>query len=128
MPKKLHTWFWAYLFWAALYNFCTVSLIDSRRISENKDTDELTLSQSHLQQYSSCNTSLAQVNFFFANYTANGKLQPQSVIVSTFPSYSSKVKITVSIAVYNSIHGATLRPTPGKLAVQQIKKKNVDAY
>lgn len=76
------------------YNFCSVSLIDSRRVSKDKATGEMTLGQSQLQQYSSRNTSLAQVNLkdFFANYTTNGnevKLRPQSVIVRTFLSYSS---------------------------------------
>ena len=76
------------------YNFYTVSLIDSRKVSKDDLTGEMTIHMSHLLQYSSRNPTLAQVNLkdFFSNYTVHGsevKLRPNPVIVCTFPSYSS---------------------------------------
>ena len=75
------------------YNFCSVSLTNSHKISKYQESGEITIHPSHLQQYSSRDPSLAQVNLkdFFSKYTVNGndvKLRSQSVIVRTFPSYS----------------------------------------
>ena len=75
------------------YNFCSVSLTNSRRVSKDQKSGEMTIYSSHLQQYSSRDPLLAQVNLkdFFAKYTVNDndvKLRPQPVIVRTFPSYS----------------------------------------
>lgn len=56
------------------FNFFTVSLTITCKVSRDNATGEVTLNQSQLHQYSLRDALLAQVNLrdFFASYTVNG--------------------------------------------------------
>ena len=76
------------------FSFNTVSLTNSRRLSKDTNTGEMTINQSHLYHYSNREASFAQLNLrdFFANYTVIGnkvKRRIHPVIIRTFPAYSS---------------------------------------
>ena len=47
---------------SSTYNFCSVSLTTSRRVSKDQESSEMTIYPSHLQQYSSRDPLLTQVN------------------------------------------------------------------
>lgn len=76
------------------YNFVTVALNSSRKVTRDDNSGELTLEASALDDYASRDASLAHLNLcqFVSNYhTIRGKVTKRSapVIVRTFPSFSS---------------------------------------
>ena len=76
------------------FNFATVNLDGSKKISRHTESGELMLETSILDSYASRNDSLSSYNLyqFLANYTiVRGKLCKRStpVVVRTFPTYSS---------------------------------------
>ena len=76
------------------FNFATVNLDGSKKISRHTESGELMLETSILDSYASRNDSLSSYNHyqFLANYTiVRGKLSKQStpVVVRTFPTYFS---------------------------------------
>ena len=76
------------------FNFVTVALDRSKKISKNSDSHELTLEASILDLYALRDVSLSSYNLykFIANFTtARGKVYKRltPVIVRTFPNYSS---------------------------------------
>ena len=76
------------------YNFVTVALNSSRKVTMDDNSGELTLEASALDDYASRDASLAHLNLcqFVSNYhTIRGKVTKRSapVIVRTFPSFSS---------------------------------------
>lgn len=79
------------------FNFITVSLTNTCKVSKDNVTGEIILNKSQLHQYSSRDTTLAQLNLrdFFANYTVNNdviKRRTHPMIIQTFPAYSSNPK------------------------------------
>ena len=76
------------------FNFVTVSLDGSRKLSESEESGELILQDSVRDQYATRDHSISALNFsqFVANYhVVHGEVVKRSVpiIVRTFPSFSS---------------------------------------
>ena len=76
------------------YNFVTVALNSSRKLTRDDNSGELTLEPSALDDYATRDGSLAHLNLcqFVSNYhTIRGRVTKRSapVIVRTFPSFSS---------------------------------------
>jgi len=76
------------------FNFATVSLDRSKKITKDPESGELQLQASILDSYASCDVSLSSLNLyqFIANYTTiQGQVRKRSapVIVRTFSTYSA---------------------------------------
>lgn len=76
------------------YNFVTVALNASRKLTREEDSGELVLEDSALDKYASRDSSLGDLNlcqFVSSYYTVCGEVLKRSapVIVRTFPSFSS---------------------------------------
>lgn len=75
------------------FNFITISLNGSKRVNRDKDTGELVLQRSFLEDYAEREPRFVNINLqqFAANYSiCNGKAikRAKPVVVRTFPFYS----------------------------------------